>query len=277
MAAGNPSGGAVRLSRTFMPVWAAILFIACLSGATAAEWRVAKVSGDVFIQQGAVHLASLSNGVSLGAGAVVVTQGNGRAQLVRGQQTMIVSPNSVVTLPADRGRVTTILQTVGQVEFHVDSRQVQHFTVETPYLAAAVKGTRFVVNVRRGRASVGVYRGRVEVTNLKSGDRADVLPGQRGAVGARKGISIRGKGDIQAVRPGLARAAMVAAATAKDVLASLSQGAVASAGKSAAAQGKANGKSGNNGKGNGNGNGHGGGNGSGNGNGGGNGNGNGRN
>ena len=190
---------------------------------------------------------------------------------------MIVSPNSVITLPPDRGRVTTILQTVGQVEFHVDSRQVKHFTVETPYLAAAVKGTRFVVDVRRGRASVGVSRGRVEVTNLRSGERADVLPGQRGAVGRRSGISIRGVGDIEKVRPGLARAAMVAAATAKDVLASLSQGAVASAGKSAAAQGKANGKSGNNGKGNGNGNGHGGGNGNGNGGGNGNGNGNGRN
>ena len=261
------------LSRLLMPLWVAVIAMASLSGAVAAEWRVTKVTGDVYIQQGTVHLASLSSGVSLGAGAIVVTQGNGRAQLVRDQQTMIVSPNSVITLPPDRGRVTTILQTVGQVEFHVDSRQVKHFTVETPYLAAAVKGTRFVVDVRRGRASVGVSRGRVEVTNLKSGERADVLPGQRGAVGRRSGISIRGVGDIEKVRPGLARAAVVAPATAKGVLASLTKGAAASAGKGAG--GKGNGKSGNNGNGNGNAGGNG--NGNGNGNAGGNGNGNGRN
>src|SRR5690606_32440773 len=105
-----------------------------------------------------------------------------RAKLMRGDQIMIVSPDTVVALPAQRGRVTKILQSVGRIEFEVDSRKVRHFSVETPYLAAAVKGTRFTVDVRRGSASVGVKRGRVEVTDLKSGDRVDVMPGQRSSV-----------------------------------------------------------------------------------------------
>ena len=56
------------LSRLLMPLWVAVIAMASLSGAVAAEWRVAKVSGDVYIQQGTVHLASLSSGISWAPG-----------------------------------------------------------------------------------------------------------------------------------------------------------------------------------------------------------------
>jgi hypothetical protein len=170
--------------------------------AGAADWRVTQMSGQVYVQQGPVRLASLSAGLVLKNGAVVVTRKNGRVLLVRGEQTMIVSPNSTVALPAESGRFTRILERSGQVEYDVDRREAPHFTVETPYLAAVVKGTRFKVSVYNGGASVRVLRGRVEVTDLKTGQRADVLPGQKAVVSSRGGLAIEGTGKIQPIRQG---------------------------------------------------------------------------
>jgi hypothetical protein len=169
--------------------------------ADAADWRVVQMSGKVHVQQGPVRLASLSAGLVLKNGAVVVTEKNGRALLVRGEQTMIVAPNSKVTLPADSGRFTKIIEQIGQVEYNVDHRQTRHFSVETPYLAAVVKGTRFKVRVYKGGASVSVLRGRVEVTSLKTGEKVDVLAGQK-AVSTAAGLTVDGTGKIQPIKQG---------------------------------------------------------------------------
>jgi hypothetical protein len=170
--------------------------------ADAADWRVVQMSGKVHVQQGPVRLASLSAGLVLKNGAVVVTEKNGRALLVRGEQTMIVAPNSMVTLPADSGRFTRILEQIGQVEYNVDHRQTRHFSVETPYMAAVVKGTRFKVRVYKGGASVSVLRGRVEVTSLKTGEKVDVLAGQKAVVSKAAGLTVDGTGKIQPIKQG---------------------------------------------------------------------------
>ena len=162
-------------SLSLVPLYAALLLLGFISAAQAADWRVAQMSGNVFLQHRGVQLASLARGGLLKGGSVVVTDRNGRAKLVRGDQTMIVSPNSMVTLPGSRGGSTKIIEGVGLVEYDVDHRKVRHFSVETPFLAAVVKGTRFKVKVSRSGASVAVLRGMVEVTNLRSGERANIL------------------------------------------------------------------------------------------------------
>jgi hypothetical protein len=182
-----------------------LLVIALAGNAVAADWRVAQMSGDVSVKTGAVKLASLSAGGILKSGAIVVTGKNGRVLLVRGQQTMIVAPGSAVTLPGDGGGFTRILERAGQVEYDVDHKAVQHFAVQTPYLAAVVKGTRFRVKVYKGGASVAVIRGRVEVIDLKTGERVDVLAGQRAVVNAGQGLAIYGAGKIQPIRQGNVR------------------------------------------------------------------------
>ncbi|WP_457940833.1 FecR domain-containing protein [Mesorhizobium sp. 10J20-29] len=168
------------------------------------------MSGRVFMQHRGVQLASLATGGLLKSGSVVITDRNGRAKLVRGDQTMIVSPNSMVTLPGSKGGSTKIIEGVGLVEYDIDHRKVQHFSVETPFLAAVVKGTRFKVKVSKSGASVGVLRGMVEVTNLRSGEHANILAGQIAFVNSSKGITIRGKGAIQKIIPGPVREALVA-------------------------------------------------------------------
>ena len=179
-----------------------LLMGAMVTIADAADWRVVQMSGKVHVQQGPVRLASLSAGLVLKNGAVVVTEKNGRALLVRGEQTMIVAPNSMVTLPADSGRFTKIPRQIGQVEYNVDHRQTRHFSVETPYLAAVVKGTRFKVRVYKGGASVSVLRGRVEVTSLKTGEKVDVLAGQKAVVSKAAGLTVDGTGNMPAHQAG---------------------------------------------------------------------------
>ena len=190
---------------SMLPLYTVLMLMALLTVAAAADWKVAQTSGKVFIQQKGVQLVSLSKGGSLKAGSVVVTESNGRVKLVRGDQTMIVSPRSMVTLPAERGGKTRILEGVGLVEYEVDHRQVRHFSVETPYLAAVVKGTKFRVKVYKGGASVAVLRGLVEVTNLQSGERINVLAGQMAFVDSPKGVTITGKGAVQPIKVGPVR------------------------------------------------------------------------
>ena len=65
---------------------------------------------------------------------------------------MLISPNSVVGLPTENkdGLSTTIVQQAGSILLEVEKRNVKHFEVETPYLAAVVKGTQFRVTVNAG-------------------------------------------------------------------------------------------------------------------------------
>lgn len=182
---------------------ASLLIAAFASASSAADWKVTQMSGQVYVQQGSsVQLASLSAGLVLREGATVVTKKNGRALLVRGEQTMIVAPNSTVTLPGGSSAFTRVVEKLGQVEYNVDHRKVRHFEVETPYLAALVKGTRFQVRVLKNGASVTVLRGVVEVTDLRTGEKADVLAGQKAVVGATTGLTISGSGTVSPIKQG---------------------------------------------------------------------------
>ena len=89
---------------------------------------------------------------------------------------MLISPNSVVGMPAEskEGLSTTIVQQAGSILLEVEKRNVKHFEVETPYLAAVVEGTQFSVTVNGDSTRVGVLRGQVEVSDFKTGQIAQV-------------------------------------------------------------------------------------------------------
>ena len=121
--------------------------------------------------------------------------------LKRGEETILISPNSVVGLPAQKkeGLSTTIVQQAGSILLEVEKRNVQHFEVETPYLAAVVKGTQFRVTVNAGKTSVDVIRGQVQVADFKTGQIAQVMAGQHATAFAngKNGLSLGGAGHIQ--------------------------------------------------------------------------------
>src|SRR4030088_758535 len=124
------------------------------SGALAADdgaWSVSKSSGEVWMTTTGAQQVALKPAEILKPGDTIRTGRNGRVLLVRGEETILVSPNSVIGLPAEKkeGLSTTIVQQAGSILLEVEKRNVKHFEVETPYLAAVVKGTQFRVTVHK--------------------------------------------------------------------------------------------------------------------------------
>ena len=126
---------------------------------------------------------------------------------------MLIAPNSVVGLPneATDGMATTILQQAGSILLDVEKRNVKHFEVETPYLAAVVKGTQFRVTVNAGKTTVDVVRGQVEVADFKSGQIAQVMAGQHATAFAngKAGLSLGGTGTFSPIEHGKPRASSI--------------------------------------------------------------------
>jgi hypothetical protein len=119
----------------------------------------------------------------------------------------------VIGLPTQKkdGLSTTILQQAGSILLEVEKRNVKHFEVETPYLAAVVKGTHFSVTVNAASTSVEVRRGQVEVSDFKSGQIALIMPGQTATSFAhgKAGLSLSGSGSFNPIEQGKPRASSI--------------------------------------------------------------------
>lgn len=194
----------------------AALILGMASAASAADdgvWSVSKSSGEVWLAASGAQQVSLSQEGTLKPGDTIRTGRNGRVLLVRGEETILISPNSVVGLPAEKkeGLSTTIIQRAGSILLEVEKRNVKHFEVETPYLAAVVKGTQFSVTVGAGSTKVGVLRGQVEVSDFRTGQIAQVMPGQAATVleHGKPGLSLSGAGTFNPIEHGKPRASTI--------------------------------------------------------------------
>ena len=192
------------------------LVLGAASGASAADdgvWSVSKSSGEVWLATSGAQQVSLNQQETLKPGDTIRTGRNGRVLLVRGEETILISPNSVVGVPAEKkeGLSTTIIQQAGSILLEVEKRNVKHFEVETPYLAAVVKGTHFSVTVGAGSTKVGVLRGQVEVSDFKTGQIAQVMPGQVATAFAKgkSGLSLSGSGTFNPIEQGKPRASTI--------------------------------------------------------------------
>src|SRR5689334_5286162 len=200
--------------RTFcLKVLLAALAVVFFAGTTAnaqdTVWRVSKASGDVTISASGAQPVALTDTAAVNPGDVIRTGANGRVLLTRGAETMLLSANSVVSLPAEQqgGMSTTIRQQAGTILLEVEKRNVKHFQVETPYLAAVVKGTQFRVTVDKDDSRVDVLRGQVEVIDFKSGQFTQVFPSQSARVSAQGtgGLSLSGGGTLSPIQQGSPR------------------------------------------------------------------------
>jgi hypothetical protein len=175
-----------------------------------APWSIRKSSGEVWITAEGIAQASLTPESQLKSGDTIRTGRNGRVLLMRGEESILVSPNSVIGIPGEKkdGLSTTILQQAGSILLEVEKRNVKHFEVETPYLAAVVKGTQFRVSVNAAGTSVDVLRGQVEVADFKSGQIAQLLPGQMATALAqgKTGLTLSGSGTFNPIEQGKPRA-----------------------------------------------------------------------
>jgi hypothetical protein len=189
-----------RMRNYFVPALLAGLIACCLDAKAVADdataWRVSKSSGAVWMTTPEVQQVSLTNDAVLKPGDTIRTGSNGRVLLTRGEASMLIAPNSVISLPAEQkdDRSTTIYERAGSVLFRAEKRNFKHFQVETPYLAAIVKGTQFRVSLTKRGAGVEVLGGQVEVTDFRTGQYALVLPGQSAKVSKSgdRGLSLSG-------------------------------------------------------------------------------------
>lgn len=203
---------AKAISASFLLAVFVIVAATSQTFAQGTTWRVSKSSGEVWVSTSGVQPVSLTDDAVLNPGDSIRTGRNGRVLLVRGQETILISPNSVVGIPAQKSQGSTkIIQQSGSVLIEVEKRNNPHFEVETPYLAAVVKGTQFRVSVSESESYVNVLRGQVEVTDFRSGQTALVTPGQMAKVWAlgNGGLLLSGSGTLNPIRRGAPRTTSV--------------------------------------------------------------------
>jgi hypothetical protein len=167
-----------------------------VAAAAADAWRVTAVQGEATLQRGEAPPAPVAQAQALDPGESLATGASGRVVLTRGASTITVGPNGRMEIPpgGDDGVRTKVVQAMGSLLFKVEKRASQHFEVETPYLAAVVKGTTFTVSVEGDTSAVHVVEGAVEVKALATGQVGLVKPGYTAVVSQRagKGLSIIG-------------------------------------------------------------------------------------
>lgn len=146
----------------------------------AERWTVTQRSGDARVVRAGLQPASMTVNQALAPGDTIITGASGRASLTRGGDYIVVAPRSQLRLPVkpDKTGFTTIVQELGTLLYKVRHTGVPHFAVDTPMLAAVVKGTTFTVVVDQDRSAVQVIEGLVEVTAADGGMRSLVHGGK---------------------------------------------------------------------------------------------------
>jgi hypothetical protein len=195
--------------RLFVVV-ATVLLTTLHSAVADVAWKVEKTSGEVWVTREGAQPVALNMEPALRPGDNIRTGRNGRVLLTRGEERIVISPNSEMGLAVENkgDLATTIKQQAGSILLSVEKKNTKHFEVETPYLAAVVKGTQFQVSVNKAQAQVNVLEGQVQVSDFKSGQQIVLLPGQAAAALANGagGLSLSGSGKFNAIEQGAPRA-----------------------------------------------------------------------
>ena len=131
----------------------------------AAGWRVDGITGQASAHRGAGAAAPLAVGQVLSVGSEVETGAGAVVFLSHNGDRLIIQPNSHLRIdePGTAGLLDHFMQSLGSVFYDVEPRKNRSFGVTAPYVAAIVKGTKFLVTVEADKNSVRVDRGRVLV------------------------------------------------------------------------------------------------------------------
>ena len=214
---------------------------AMAKGGESAMWVVTQKSGQVQLFRSGMQPASVQVRAALAPGDMLATGANGRAMLTRGGDYVVIAPGSRLILPKNEqpSGVTQLIQQIGTMLYKVRHTGVPHFTVETPMLAAVVKGTSFTVIVDEKRSAVQVTDGLVEVSTAGGNVRRlvehgrtvivvrerpqEIIELKAGATelptaAAGEGVKIDGSGDVALSTIADLTGGLVSAAPAKPTL-----------------------------------------------------------
>jgi hypothetical protein len=140
--------------------------VAAAPAAKLAPWRVIELKGEARTRVPGTAFEPLKVGDEVPIGNEVVTGRNSELVLERAKDHMILSAATWVRLapPQPGGLLDRFIQSIGTIIYDVEPRHDRSFGVEAPYVAAVVKGTRFIVTAGTRQSSVRVERGKVLVT-----------------------------------------------------------------------------------------------------------------
>ena len=173
------------------------LGVCCLATAAEADdWVAQKLRGEAFVMvQGS--WVQLKRGDIVANSAAVRTMKDGQVEFIRDKETITLGPDTQIRIFDRSGqRYTTVKEAFGSVRVEANVENVKHFSVQTPFLAATVKGTIFTVVSGATAAEVQVQRGKVSVEDSHHELHVDVLPGQSASVGRVEALRIAGLGKL---------------------------------------------------------------------------------
>ncbi|WP_084620069.1 FecR family protein [Devosia chinhatensis] len=177
----------------------AVMLAAISTSTLAQDWVAERLRGTVLQLEGG-EWTSMERGAIVPDGQTIKTAADGRAELVRGQERISLAGNTQISIRDSAGqKMTTVLQTLGSVTIEAERRNVQHFSVQTPVLAAVVKGTSFTVTYSNGRARVDVERGIVQVQDRGHEMVVDVSAGQSAEASQSRPVDVTGPGSDKTV------------------------------------------------------------------------------
>jgi hypothetical protein len=170
-----------------------------------AGWRVDGVSGDAAVRRGSLPAAQLAVGQVISIGSEVQTGPGAIVFLSRNGDRLVIQPNSRMRIaePEPGGVFDHFMQSLGNVFYDVEPRRNRSFGVSAPYVAAVVKGTKFLVTVEAEKNSVRVDEGRVLVTSedgassvlVDAGHLATVEPAWAGIRVTDSGVPVEAPDD----------------------------------------------------------------------------------
>jgi len=162
-----------------------------------AAWHAGKSWGDFWLN---TQVVPGNGNPTFGPGDNIRTGQNGGVLLVRGKESILISPNTEVAISknSDDELSTMINQRSGSITLEVEPSDMKHFEVETPYLAAVAKGSNFGVVVEDSYARVHAFRGEVQVSDFRTGQRVLITTGQtaKTSIHAVAGLSLSGAGEF---------------------------------------------------------------------------------
>ena len=234
----------------FKTAFLALMLASVSTAALAQDWTAERLRGQV-LQFEHGDWTALERGDVVPDGRKIRTGSTGRVELVRGQERIALAGNTEVEVRDAVGqKMTSVLQFHGSVTIEAERRNVQHFSVQTPVLAAVVKGTQFTVTYRNGQARVDVDRGVVQVQDSAHDMVVDVTPGQAAEASQMAPVDVSGPGSDRVVYliegnvvPAVAREAVLRGdVAAEDALDAVRNGTIPNANANANARANAGGQ-----------------------------------
>ena len=168
------------------------------ASAETSSWTVVELTGKVSIVRPGYFARLVSIGDTFSPGEILKTKYRSQAFLVKGQESLVVQPNSQLILPRAKSNQsqTHFFHRLGTVLFSVEKKGAQHFKVNSRYGAALVKGTTFATNVNTRDFAVQVFEGEVIVAKSDDSSTIDLSAGEKTRVDDKPDNKLRASNTI---------------------------------------------------------------------------------